>query len=681
MMFAVDVGGTFTDVVAVSGSEIRTVKVSTDYSAIYDAVVGGAKELGLEDGTIFNHASTHGLNAVITRKLPKIGVLATVGHRDTLDHGSIFRPMTALLDPNWRREFGDARRPLVERYLRRTIHERIAADGSVLFDLDEDQARAEIDVLAKCNVEGVAITLMNSYVNDTHEVRLRELVREVLGDVPVSISSEVSPIAHEYARASTTTIDACMKILFSDYIDKLESGLTEAGFNGALNFADCAATLVPADRALIQPFRIVFAGPAAGTVASADFGRLIGEKNLLCSDVGGTSCDISLVTDGSPYLSTTFELEHDLVISALANEVTAVGAGGGSIVSIGQSGQLQVGPDSAGSTPGPACYGKGGTQPTTTDTYLLAGIIEPDAFADGKIALDIGKAREAFEALDTEFTYEQRVRYAYELGLHNLAEAMTNVAVKNGIDPRDYSLMAYGAAGPMLLPATLDLVHAKSVIVPPHPGLFSALGLLAAEQVYTSNRGAYTLLTPVNAAKIDAIYSEMEEALLASLETDREVTIVRSLDARLAGQEFDMPFIEVPEGAIDASAIATIVHTFHETYLARTGNKFEDFPVEGVTYRIQATVDSEKVEYPRLPARGSRPLSPVRSTTIQLITDRPVQVPVYDRLDLCAGDRIEGPAIVTEKLSTTHITVGQRLDVGLYGELVVTSAASRGEKK
>ncbi|MGO4860322.1 hydantoinase/oxoprolinase family protein [Arthrobacter sp. 2MCAF14] len=681
MMFSVDVGGTFTDVVAVSGSDIRTVKVSTDYSAIYDAVVGGAKELGLENGTIFNHASTHGLNAVITRKLPKIGVLATVGHRDTLDHGSVFRPMKALLDPNWRREFGDARRPLVERYLRRTIHERIKADGSVLFRLDEDQARAEINVLAKCNVEGVAITLMNSYVNDTHELRLRELVREILGDIPVSISSEVSPVAHEYARASTTTIDACMKILFSDYIEKLESGLSNAGFNGALNFADCAATLVPADRALIQPFRIVFAGPAAGTVASADFGRMIGEQDLLCSDVGGTSCDISLVTNGAPYLSTTFELEHDLVVSALANDVTSVGAGGGSIVQIGSSGELQVGPDSAGSTPGPACYGKGGTQPTTTDTCLLAGIIEPAWFADGRIALDIDKSREAFEALDTDFTYQERVRYAYELGLHNLAEAMTNVAIKNGIDPREYSLMAYGAAGPMLLPATLDLVHAKSVIVPPHPGLFSALGLLAAEQVYTSNRGAYTFLVPENAAKIDAIYADMEQALLESLDTDREVTIVRSLDARLAGQEFDMPFIEVPDGLVDADAIAAIIRNFHDTYFARTGSRFEAFPVEGVTYRIQATVASEKVEYPQLPARGAQPLSPVRSTTIQLITDTPFQVPVYNRLDLCAGDRIEGPAIVSEKLSTTHITAGQRVDVGLHGELVITSGASRGEQK
>src|SRR5689334_17836002 len=220
-MFAVDVGGTFTDVVALRDGKIHTAKVSTDYTEVSGSVLQGAATLGVAGSTVFNHASTHGLNAVITRRLPKVGFLTTEGHRDILDMGRVWRPASAILDPHWRRSFGDASRPLVPRYLRRGIRERITAAGGVLFELDETQARAELETLRKCGVTGVAICLINAYVNDAHEVRLRELVREVLGDVACSISSEVSPLAKEYARASTTLIDTLMKIIYTDYTAKL----------------------------------------------------------------------------------------------------------------------------------------------------------------------------------------------------------------------------------------------------------------------------------------------------------------------------------------------------------------------------------------------------------------------------------------------------------------------------
>jgi len=675
-MLAVDVGGTFTDVVAVRNGRIETAKVSTDYQAVYGSVIEGAESLGLRGSRIFNHASTHGLNAVITRNLPKIGVLTTEGHRDVLDHGTIGRPGSALLDPNWRRSFGDATRPLVERYLRRGIRERILADGSVLFPLDEDQARAEIRVLKRCKVEGVAIVLINAYLNAAHELRLRELVAEELGDVPVSISSDVSPLAQEYARASTTVVDTFMKLIFSDYVRLLDEGLRSHGFDGQLNFADCAATLVPAQSAMEQPFRIVFAGPAAGTVASAHFGELIGERNLICADVGGTSCDISVVRDGSPTLKTTFELEYDLVVNALANDVTAIGAGGGSLVTIGMSGEIEVGPGSAGSTPGPACYGKGGTQPTTTDTCLMAGIIDPATFANGKIALDPSLSRKAFEALDCTFSLPARIRFAYEMGVNNLAQGIFNVAVKTGVDPRRFSLVAYGAAGPMLLPATMDVIQCKEVIVPPHPGLFSALGLLSTEQKFAVNRSAYTMLTPAAAESLNSIFEEMERSLLATLPAARGVTLTRSFDGRLVGQTFEKPFVQVPSGKLDAAAIEQMVTNFHDTFEAATGNRFSAVPVEGVTYRVQATVPSEKVEYPVLPSRqeAGSDLRPIASRTLRYIYDEDIEVNVYDRSELRAGDTIAGPAIVTEKLSTTHIVPGQTLTVGHYGEMVITRA-------
>ena len=676
-MFAVDVGGTFTDVVAFLDGEVRTAKISTDYQAVYAPVLKGAAQLGVESSDVFNHASTHGLNAVITRRLPKIAFVTTEGHRDILDMGRVWRPASGLLDPHWRRSFGDATRPLVPRYLRRGIRERIKADGSTLFELDERQARAELEVLRRCGVQGIAICLINSYVNPAHEIRLRELVHEVLGEVACSISSEVSPLAKEYPRASTTVIDTCMKIIYADYTRRLETGLRNLGFAGRLNFADCAATLVPAERAMEQPFRVVFSGPSAGTVASAHFGSLIGADRLLCADVGGTSCDISVVTDGHPYVNTTFELEHDLVVNALAIDITAIGAGGGSLVTIGSSGEIQVGPGSAGADPGPACYGRGGTRPTTTDTCLMIGIIDPDSFAGGSIHLDRDLARKAFQSLDTEFTLAQRVRYAYEMAVHNIAEGVFNVAIKNGVDPRDYSLVAYGAAGPMLLPAVLNAVHAKEVIVPPFPGLFSAVGLLSADQVYTANRSAYMVLSEDVASHIAALFTQMEAQMMERLPGGVSVVLERTFDGHLVGQSWDTPFVPVSSGVIDADAILGMIDAFHTTYEARSGNRFDTVPIEGVTFRVRAIVDTAKVTFPEVPARGNAPLQKLGTVKLNHLgnLDRDSgadpEADVYNRRDLRSGDVIDGPAIVSEDLSTTHVCQGQQASIGRYGEIII----------
>lgn len=676
-MIGVDVGGTFTDVVAIQDGQIKTVKVATDVRTTEKSVLEGAREIGVEKSGVFNHASTHGLNAIITRKLPKIAFLATEGHRDILDMGRTWRPVEGLMNPAWRRSYGDANRPLVPRYLRRGIRERLTADGGVLINLDEAQVREELAVLRTCEVEGVAICLINAYVNSFHEDRLRELVREELGDIPVSISSEVSPLAKEFARASTTVVDVFMRLIYGAYTERLDAGLRELGFEGDLNFADCAAQLVRSDVAMKHPFRIVFAGPAAGTVSSAHFGKLIDAPNLLCADVGGTSCDISMVSDGAPFVNTTFELEHDLIVNALSNEISSIGAGGGSLVTINPAGELKVGPGSAGADPGPACYGTGGTQPATTDTCLLMGIVDPDGFAGGRMTLDPERSRQAFEALDSPLSFEQRVSYAFNIGINNIAEGITNIAISHGADPRDFSLMAFGAAGPMLLPAVLDLVHAAEVIVPPHPGLFSALGLVSTDLVYADSRSAYTMLTGAAAESIDKVYHSMEQRLREHLREDdgQEVAFQRSFDARLAGQTWETPFVAVPDGTIGAAEVDTMVANFHEAYEERSGNRFEALPVQGVTYRVQAVVPSAKVEYPQLAERDSgSTLEPSRTIEIRYLTDQPVQAGEYHRHDLLAGDQIAGPAVIREPLSTTFVVPNQVATVGAHGELRIRKA-------
>jgi N-methylhydantoinase A len=678
-MIGVDVGGTFTDVVSIREGRVEVTKVPSSRTDPAGSVVEGARRLGVEGSTVFNHASTMGLNAVLERRLPKVGLLTTDGFRDVLDRGSVHRPLSAQTDPSWRRTFGDAARPLVPRYLRRGIVERTLADGSTLLPLDEQQARHEIDILGRCGVDGIAICLLNSYVDDAHEVRLRELVREVLGDdVEVSISAATSPLAKEYERASTTVVDVIMKLLFSDYAGQLHQDLGRLGFDGQLNFADCAANLLPWEEALERPFRILFAGPAAGTVSSGHLGAAIGRGNLLCADVGGTSTDVSIIVDGAPFVQNTFEIEHDLIINALSTEVSSVGAGGGSLVTVSSAGGILVGPGSAGAEPGPACYGRGGAEPTVTDAALLIGILDPAGFAGGEFELDRDAAERAFAALDSPVPFGERVRTAYRLAVAHMAEEILNVAVRHGVDIRDFSLMAYGAAGGMLLPAALELLPLKEVVIPPHPGLFSAIGLLSADQVYYEAESAYVVFGAESAEGVDAVYARMEERLRQRLGAGAEgLPVRRSFDGRLVGQSWETPFVQIPEGPITGESIERVIAGFHDTYEQRNGNRFDGFPVEGVTYRVELVVPSEKVDYTPAPAAEPFPAVPEGTSTLRHLFDEPTEAEWFSRSALAVGATVTGPAVIREDLSTTFVAVGQVATVGRCGELVITARSDR----
>jgi N-methylhydantoinase A len=672
-MVGVDVGGTFTDVVSVRDGRIETMKVPTDLVDTAEGVLSGARELGVGDATVFNHASTAGLNALLTRRIPKVGLLCTAGHRDVLDIGQNWRPADAVTDPRWRRSFGDAMAPLVPRYLRRGIVERRAADGSVVIALDEEQARRQIQVLGRCNVEGVAICLLNAYVSGEHEERLAEIVREELGDeLPVAVSSRVSPLAREYQRTSTTVIDAIMGITYGDYSKRLDLGLRELGFEGQWNYADCAAMLAPVEIAMARPSRVIFSGPAAGTSASAHFGRLIDDVDLLCVDVGGTSTDVSVVVGGRPIVNNTVELEHDMLVSTLSNEITSVGAGGGSIVRVGETGEIQVGPASAGADPGPACYARGGTEPTMTDACLLVGILDADRFLGGQGGLDRGLAEEAFERLQTPLDLSERVYNAFNIGLNNIAEGIVDIVIRNGIDPREFSLIAYGAAGPMLLPSLMGLIGAKRVIVPPHPGLFSALGLLSADMVFMESRSRYLPLSGDSAADIKGIYDSLREEVEAQVGEGSGAVFRRSFDARMVGQAYETPFIDAPEGEIDAAAVEQMAVNFHDAYEQRAGNRFDAVPLQGVTFRVQATVPTEKATFAELERGDGSGPTPSRQVEIRHLEGAPYACDEYQRDELRHGDTLAGPAIVREALSTTFIPPGQALAVGRYGEMIVT---------
>lgn len=671
-MVSVDVGGTFTDVVAVRDGVIHTVKVPTDLVDSARGVLAGAAEIGVADASMFNHASTAGLNALLTRHTPKVGLLCSAGHRDILDIGQNWRPAEAVSDPRWRRSFGDAARPLVPRYLRRGVTERMTADGGVFIPLDEAQARAQIRVLGRCAVDGIAICLLNAYACAAHEERLLELVREELGDILCAVSSRVSPLAGEYQRTSTTVIDAMMGIIYRAYSQRLHSGLLDLGFSGRLNYADCAAMLAPVEVAMTRPSRVIFSGPAAGTNASAHFGAVIGDGHLICADVGGTSTDVSVVVDGRPLVSNSVELEHDLLVSTLSNQITSVGAGGGSVVHIGASGEIRVGPQSAGADPGPACYDNGGQLPTMTDACLLIGILDEQRFMGGRKRLNAQRAWDAFAALDTPLSMAERIRHAFDIGLNNIAEGVVDIVIRNGIDPREYSLMAYGAAGPMLLPALLPLVQARQVIIPPHPGLFSALGLLSADRVYLESRSEYLPLCAQSAPAIKAIYDTLEAAVRAQVGAEPAARYQRSFDARMVGQAYETPFIDAPDGVLDARAVQEMVATFHAVYEQRSGNRFPEVPLQAVTFRVRATVPTAKAAFAALAARSTGTVTATREIDIRYLDGAPYRCAEYERAQLLAGDVITGPAIVREQLSTTFLPPAHRLAVGHHGQLIIT---------
>lgn len=669
MLVGVDVGGTFTDVVCIVDGEVHAVKVPGDPDRPHESVLTGARRVGAGASQVFNHASTTGLNAILTRRLPKVGFLATAGHRDILDMGRAFRPLEAQTDPHWRRSFGDASSPLVPRYLRRGIVERVTSSGDVLIELDEAQARAELELLLRCDVRGVAICLLSAYINPVHERRLQQLVAEVLGsDLPCSISSSVAPIAKEYWRASTTVVDVLMKAIYSDYTRRLGDGLAEIGFAGHLNFADCAARLLPVDAAMEKPHQVLFGGPAAGTASAAYLGQSIEDTNLLCCDVGGTSSDIALVTTGLPVVNTTFEVEHDLLVNTLTTDVTSIGAGGGSLVRITPTGELQVGPGSAGANPGPACYGRGGTRPTVTDACLLIGFLRPDAFLGGEMSLDPDLALAAFESLQTTLPVHERIRYAYRMALNNIAEGLVDVTVRHGVDPRDYSLVAYGSAGPLLVPPVLEEVGARRVIVPPNPGVFSAIGLLSSNLVFSATHTRYTELNGSTIDEIDNIYRAIENEV-GALADSRDMTIRRTFDGRLAGQTWETPLVPAPSGKLDEISVSRMVMAFHDAYEARWGQRFQEFPVVGVTYRVEAVVEAEKVQYePSPPASGTA--KPVAVTELRYL-GREVHAGEYRRESLPPGTQVVGPAIIREPASTTQVCEGQVARVGALGEIVI----------
>jgi N-methylhydantoinase A len=589
------------------------------------------------------------------------------------------RPMNNQTDARWHRPFGDAARPLVRRYLRRGIHERILATGEVLIGLDESQARGELEVLKRCGIQGLAICLINSFVNPAHEQRLLVLAGEVFGPkFPVSASFQVGPRAKEYPRASTTVIDVMMKLIYDDYAHLLDAQLRASGFTGQLNFADCTAALIPWREAITAPHRILFAGPAAGTAACCGLGAAIGDGNLIGCDVGGTSTDVTVIVAGAPFINDSFEIEHDLLVNTLATEVASVGAGGGSIVSVSPSGDLRVGPHSAGATPGPACYGQGGRQPTVTDANLVLGYLNPKGLLGGRLPLDLEKARDAIKSIaDPLGISVERAAYGmFTIVNSNMVNGIRRVSVERGYDPRDFVLVGAGGATAAHITALAGEMGIDTVILPK-----LASGLCAFGQIISDVKYNYMATSPLRLegkayATINELFDQIEtqgvKHLIADGFAKSAIRIERSLDMRYVGQVHECT-VEIGTYANDAKALEKVKDAFHKRHeelytYSEPHNAVEVVNIESTLYG-----HVEKPQPPRV-KKGAPPAKAIvgRRKAIFAADGKLVNTPIYDGSRLGAGATIKGPAIIEEVTTTIVIEPRWTARLDVSGSYVLT---------
>ena len=682
MCVAVDIGGTFTDVVSVdlASGRYETCKVSTTPADLVQGIRAGTEAalatLGSPAGDVarFVHATTIGTNAILEKRGAVTAVIATEGFEDVLEMGRLKR--TRMYDL-----LMDTETPgfLAPRRRRRGVRERIGADGEVLVPLDLDSVRQAVrSLVEEEGARAFAVCLLFSFRNPAHEQAVRQVIREVDPSLSVSISSEVDPMFREYERTVVTAFDAYVRPVVAGYVERLGGELRELGIEAPLQIMQSRGGITAAGLANRRPVSILLSGPAAGVIGARHAGAQAGFENVISIDVGGTSADVSLVRAGSPLVTDagmidTYPLRIPMV------DVTTIGAGGGSIAWVDAGGSFRVGPQSAGAEPGPVCYRRGGTAPTVTDASLVLGYLNPDSFAGGTLPLDADAAWTALRDLGETLGLSSEAAAA---GVHRvvnarMADAIRLVSIRRGYDPRDFALVLLGGAGPVhggRLAAELDI---PTQIVPAVPGVLSAVGLLVASVEHDAAETVAVRADQADSAALEAVFRRLDERTAELMAQDRapadEIVTARFADGRYAGQAYSL---EVPALApAGPGELAAFVEDFHATHERVYGHALRTAPVELVNLRV---VKSWRLPEPRLLARGSdgakRPPRVRRAYFDEL--GGFVEVPVLARDQLRAGLQLEGPAIVEQPDTTTVIYAGQHALVDGAGNLVISLAAT-----
>jgi N-methylhydantoinase A len=664
---AVDVGGTFTDFVIQdtrTGRALTNKVLSTTEDQARGVLTGLREEIAsFGDIGSLVHGNTVGLNALLERRGTRVLFVTTAGFRDVLRLGRGDR--RDIFSLHYRKP-----RPLVPVTDVETLHERVDVDGSVRIPLDDSELDRVVARIEDEGIESVAVCLLHAYRNPVHELRVRELLHERLPELSISLSHEIAPEWREYERSATTALNAYVAPKVDRYLRSLETQLDDDGYASALHIMQSSGGVTTADVARRRPVQTLLSGPVGGAVGGARLAAVLDRPNLMCIDMGGTSFDASLVIDGAPTVSTEAQLEGLPLLLPLV-DIHTIGAGGGSVAWI-EAGGLRVGPHSAGSDPGPACYGRGGTEPTVTDANAVLGRIDPDYFLDGGMALDVEAAEQAIDRVAEPLGMSRVEAASGVLAIINakMADALRTMTVQQGIDPRRFSLVAFGGAGPMHAIALAEELGIADVIVPWACGAFSAWGMLHTELRRDLVRSHYRPPVAIDGAELDAVLRELTaegDALLGSDGVPAEQRrFLRQVDMRYTGQEYTIT-VDAPDNAADVDAL---VERFHDDYEVRYGHSTPGAPVDIVALRLTA---SGVNDWP--PAAGAperRDATPARQSRSAIFDGAPCDAAVVHRREIADSAVVDGPAIVEEPTSTTVVSPGWRVALGPAGALVVT---------
>jgi len=692
-----DIGGTFTDVVLIGNDgSMATKKVSSTPESFGRAIVQGVSELIAERGVpaaslaALVHASTIATNAIIELKGAKTGLITTEGFRDVLELRRLRIPV--LYDLQYRKP-----PPLVPRRLRFEIEERMGPRGTVWTALDEQSVIKAALALKEAGVQSVAIALLHSYADPTHERRVAEIVRKHLSNaVYVTCSADVLPEIREYERTSTAVVSAYVGPVVRDYLDALEREIRGLGIGATLQIMQSNGGIMSIESAREKPAYTVESGPAAGVIASARMARALGLANAISLDMGGTTAKAAMIEDGEPARTTEYEVGSGINLSSKLVkgggypiklpfiDVSEIGAGGGSIVSLDAAGNLSVGPRSAGAVPGPVCYGAGGTEPTFTDAVLATGYLNPTALAGGRVKLDASRALAVLEervAKPLKLPLAEAAYGIYTIAAATMTRAVKAVTTYRGRDPRDFVLIGFGGNGPLVAAAVAQALSIRKVIIPPAPGVFSALGLLMSDIEHEFSSSLFRRADELTDEEFSGLFANLEALSRAEMEHEKRptdgLTLRRLGEMRYTGQAYELT-VSIEDG----DCLIDVVARFHDEHRRTYGHGSNADPVDIVSIRIYARVETEGLRFDyetllrRPQANGKQSFNATRRAFFGRDTGF-VDTPVISRDALDESWRA-GPFIVEEYDSTCVIPPDARARLDALGnidiELPVESA-------
>ena len=682
----VDVGGTFTDLILIDEDSSQTTvdKVPSTPDDPARGVVEGIHKLcqtagvTLSEVTNLLHGTTVATNIVLTHTGAEVGMITTEGFRDILHIARHKKPFNFSLQ----QELPWQTRPLIKRRHRLTVSERVTAPaGEILVELDEDEVRDRIRALREAGVQAISVCLLHSYLNPDHERRIKEIALEEYPEAYLSVSHEVLPLYREFERFSTVSLNAYVGPKVSSYVARFDGAMEDAGFRHGTQLMQSSGGMTTVEAATQRPVNLLMSGPVAGLLGGIWAGKMSGYEDVVTLDIGGTSADIGVAAHGQlrmRHLLDTKVGDYQAMVPMV--DIDTIGAGGGSIAYVDEGGIFRVGPQSAGADPGPACYGHGGTEPTSTDAQLLLGRLRPDrGLLGGDMSLSVDLAEQAMSGLADQLGISVRdaALGALQLQKFGMTQSIELNSVRRGYDPRDFTLVAAGGAGPLFACDIAMELDIPRVLIPPHPGIIAATGLLTTDIQHEFVATERHSLRELDKVRLHKRFAELSAQAIAQLERDsvpEDRRLVRRLaDCRYAGQGYEVRF-DVPAGAIDDAWVEQLHEAFHQAHEAEYGHRF-DAAVEVVNIRV---VGVGRVDPPRRSELAASDGDPSRAVTIQREVVFDVggradahTTPFYDREQLRAGDRIAGPAIIEQYDSTTVVPPGLEATVDRFGNLVI----------